>query len=137
MRILPTNRFSETNVSQNFTANLWVDKSVEKIIEPNKKAFLNAAKKCDEWLRHEQGQINSTMIIRKNTALKPQVAFEHPVTKVSYAYPHEDSGHEITEMVKEYEDLEFEMNGRKFGFWFNKNSNEENLFNYFKNMFYN
>lgn len=119
----------------NFRANLWVDKSVKEIIAPNKAAFMEAAEKCNNWLKTERQDILSTMTIRKNTALSPKAAFEHFVEKTTYAYPHEDTGYRYKTLVKEFEDLEFELNNRKCGFWFDKNSSAEKLFSDFKNMF--
>ena len=126
---------TNTNAVPNFKANLWVDKSVKEIIEPNKDAFNDAVKRCDNWLRTEKQNVLSTMTIRKNTALNPQIAFTRMITEWSYAYPHEDTGYPWTHPVDEYEDLEFELNNRKCGFWFDKDSNAEKLLNDFKNMF--
>lgn len=134
MNVSPINS-TNTNVSPNFKANLWVDKSVEKIIEPNKDAFIEAAEKCDEWLRTEMRDILPTMTIRKNTALKPKPVFSRLVSEITYAYPHEESGYQHTYWTQEYEDLEFELNNRKCGFWFNPKSNAEKLLSDFKNMF--
>ena len=134
MNVSPINS-TNTSVSPNFKANLWVDKSVEKIIESNKSAFSEAAEKCDKWLRTEKKNILSTMTIRKNTALSPKVAFRRMITETTYAYPHEESGYTYTHPVNAYEDLEFELNNRKCGFWFDKESDAEKLFSDFKNMF--
>ena len=135
MKISAINNCSQMKNSQSFGSNLWVDKSVEKVIQPNKKAFSEAAKKFDKWLKEEQKAVLATLTIRKNTALEPKVALEHPVVRISYAYPHEDSGYVYTERVKEFEDLEFELNNKKCGFWFNPKSNADELLQYFKNMF--
>ena len=135
MKILSINDYSKNNLSPNFRANLWVDKSVGSVIEGNERAFLEAADKYEKWLRVEKNYVPSTLTIRKNTALVPNVAFEHEIKKVSYAYPHEESGYTYTEKVKEYENLEFELDNKKCGFWFDKNSNAEKLFSDFKNVF--
>ena len=135
MNISPIN-CANKNVSPNFRANLWIDKSVKEIIEPNKITFMDAAEKYGNWLKTEHKNILSTVTIRENTALNPQIALRHQVTEYTFDYPHEESGCPISRMKDEYEDLEFEFNNRKCGFWFDKNSNAEKLFDDFKNMFY-
>ena len=137
MNITPINSYSNNTVSPLFKANLHVEKSVAPIIESNKQTFVKAAERFDEWLRTEKGHIAATMTIRANTALNPKVAFEHIINEISHAYPHEETGHEITRLQKEYENLEFEMGNLKYGFWLDKSKNENDLLGYFKNMFNN
>lgn len=136
MRISSISSGTTCNKSSNFRANLWVSKCVKEVIKPNEKNFVKAAEMCDSWLKKDMGHILKTMTIRQNTALNPNVAFERTVYKTSYAYPFEELGYPVIQRVKEYEDLEFEINNRKCGFWFNKDSSAEKLFNDFKNMFY-
>ena len=124
------------NSTPSFGANLVVDRSVKKVIDMNKSAFLHAAERCDEWLRSDMGHIDATMIIRKNPAKYPKVAIEHRVTVTDYVYPFEETGYTHSELRKEYENLEFELNGKKCGFWFDKESKEDELLAYFKNMFH-
>jgi hypothetical protein len=57
----------------------------------------------DTWLRTEKNYVPKTLFIRENKSLVPRVAFEHVVSRWSYAYPHEETGHEVRELVKEYE----------------------------------
>lgn len=135
MKILSINNQNKINSCPNFKANLWVDQSVKEVIKGNEKAFLAAAEKCDEWLQTERSHIPLTLTIRKNTNIIPKVAFEHQIRKISYAYPYEIAGCAYYEKVKEYENLEFELNNRKCGFWFNKLSNADKLFSDFQNVF--
>ena len=136
MKIQPiNNNLRNTTVSPSHKANLWVCKSVKEVIEPNKNAFIKAAEMYDGWLNNEKGHIQATMQIRKNTSFLPKVVIERYEPKVTYAYPHEESGYTYNEMKQYYEDLEFEMNGRKCGFWFDPSSSAEKLLSDFKNMF--
>ncbi len=135
MNILPVNYQSGANYSPNFKANVWVERSVQKVIQPNRENFDKAVKNFDKWLGTEKKHVPLTLTIRKSTALEPKVAFEHVENKVTYAYPHEDTGYSYQELVKKYEDLEFQMGDRKSGFWFNPKSNAEKLLSDFKNMF--
>ena len=135
MKILQINHYSTKSESPRFKANLHVEETVKNVISPNEKAFVNASRMCSEWLKKEKGHIHDTMFIRKNTSMVPAVAFEHLVTKTSYAYPHEDSGYTYQAYVKEYEDLEFQVGNRVCGFWFNPKSNADKLLSDFKNMF--
>ena len=136
MKILPINyNANKSNVKPSFNAKLHVSKSVKNIIEPNQKAFTKAAEMFDTWLRTEKNYVPKTLFIRENKSLVPRVAFEHIVSKWSYVYPHEETGHEVRELVKEYENLEFVMEDRACGFWFNEKSDENKLFSDFKNMF--
>ncbi len=134
MKCLPISNL-KMNSTPSFGANLVVDKSVKSVIGMNKSTFLHAAEKCDEWLRNDMGHIDGTMIIRKNPARYPSVALEHTVRVTDYVYPFEETGYTHDVLRKEYEDLEFELNGKKCGFWLNKESKEDELLTYFKNMF--
>ena len=133
MKILPIS-YNDKRMT-NFKANLCVDKSVIKIIEPNGCAFLDAACKFKNWLQTEKKDVLSTMTIRKNTALPRKIAFTRMEEVTTYAYPHEDTGYRYKTAVNKYEDLEFELDNKKCGFWFDKDSNAEKLFSDFKNMF--
>lgn len=135
MNISPINCQGQVSRATSFKANLFVDKSVQKVIEPNKENFLNAAKKFDGWLRFDKGYVNKTLTVRKNSSLVPGVALERTEERLSYAYPFEESGHPVREQVKKYEDLEFELGGKKCGFWFDPASGVEKLLSDFKNMF--
>ena len=136
MKIQPINYHSNKNdVSPSHRANLWVCESVKGVIEPNRDVFLKAVDMCDKWLRNEMGHILKTMTIRKNTSLVPRVAFREIEYRTTYAYPHEELGHTDQYMVDRYENLEFEFENRKCGFWFNPKSNEFKLLEDFKNVF--
>ena len=132
MKINPINPQQQLT---NFKANLWVCKSVEGVVEPNKKAFLKAAEKCDQWLRNTKGYLAGTMTIKKNTALNPKLAFKEIEYRTTYAYPYEECGHTDPYLVERRENLEFEYENRRCGFWFNPKSDENKLFEDFKNMF--
>ncbi len=136
MNIQPINNSqSRTNNAASFKANAWVDKSVESVIKSSKDTFVKAAEHFDAWLRNEQGHVNKTLTIRKNTSLNPKVVLERWESHTSYAYPHEETGHTVQERVKKYEDLEFDLEGRKCGFWFDPASSVYKLVADFKNMF--
>ena len=136
MRIQPVNySTNKPSVSPSHKANLWVCKSVKDVIKPNEKAFLEAAEMCENWLKNEMGHIFATMTIRKNTALVPKVAIERYENEYSYAYPHEELGHYVTKWVQHHENLEFEVNNHKCGFWLDKDSDANKLLSDFKNMF--
>lgn len=135
MSISPINYQCKPNNTLAFKANLWVDKSVQQVIKSNRENFMSATKMFDGWLKTEQGHVLKTLNIRKNTSLVPNVALEREESRISYAYPHEDSGYTIRERIKKYEDLEFELGDRKCGFWFDPDSNVEKLLSDFKNMF--
>lgn len=135
MRISPINCQPDNNCATAFKANLWVDKSVEKVIAPNKDNFVKAAKVFDEWLHNEKGNVMETLHVRKNSSFMPRVVFDRVESHMSYAYPHEETGHLVEERVKKYEDLEFEMGNRKCGFWFDPASSPYKLVEDFKNMF--
>lgn len=126
---------SNRSKSISFNANLHIADSVKTVIKPNEKTFMNAARRCDEWLRKNQAQVKDTLFIRKYSSLLPRVAFVKTESKISYAYPHEEKGYYVTERVKKYEDLEFQLGNRVCGFWFDENSSEEKLLSDFKNMF--
>ncbi|MBQ3642626.1 hypothetical protein II906_11990, partial [bacterium] len=128
MKVAPIN----SGYSNNFKANLWVDKSVDEVVGERKDVFVKAADQFDEWLRTEKADVPLTMNIRKNTALQPKVAIDRVVEKMSYAYPFEETGHPVLEREQKYEDLEFEMGTRKFGFWFDKDSSPAKLLDDFK-----
>ena len=132
MRISPINNQQKT---PNFQANLWVCKTAGEIIKPNEKVFLKAANRCDQWLRTVKGHIPGTMTIKKNTALNPRLAFKQIEQKLTYEYPYEETGHYKPVCVDRYEDLEFEYENRKCGFWFDPKSDESKLLEDFKNMF--
>lgn len=135
MNISPINCQPNPNSSPEFKANLWVDASVKKIVK-NTDRFEKAAKNFDSWLKHDQAHVNKTMYIRENTSLFPNIALERAERKqMAYTYPHEDSVVEYEVMDKKYEDLEFEMGGRKCGFWLDPWSNSDKLLSDFKNMF--
>ncbi len=135
MNISPISCQSRNNCSPAFNANLWVDKSVNGVIYKNKETFLKAADSFEHWLQNEKGGVFKTLNIRKNTSLVPKVAIERRESKLSYAYPHEETGYNVTEWVKKYEDLEFELGDRKCGFWFDPAASAEKLVSDFKNMF--
>ena len=135
MNISPINYQGKTGYAMPFKANLFVDKSVQKVIEPNKENFLNAAKKFDVWLKNDKGYVNKTLTIRKNPSLVPGVALERTEESLSYAYPFEESGYPVKKLVKKYEDLEFEIGDKRCGFWFDPASGVEKLLSDFKNMF--
>lgn len=136
MNISPINSQFKTNNSPAFNANLWVSKSVKNIVAPNKENFVKAAEQFDTWLQKEQGHISKTLQIRKNSSLSPKVAIKRPESHISYAYPHEETGHSVTNLVTKYEDLEFEMGDKKCGFWFDPASGVQKLVSDFKNMFH-
>ena len=54
MRISPINCQPDNNCATAFKANLWVDKSVEKVIAPNKDNFVKAAKVFETQVVSEQ-----------------------------------------------------------------------------------
>lgn len=135
MKILPVNQQSKNYSNPACKANLWVDKSVQEVVILNKGTFENAAKMFDEWLQRDQANVSKTLQIRKNTSLFPKVAIEREESRVSYDYPHEESGYTVRKLVKKYEDLEFELGDKKCGFWFDPASNAQKLFSDFKNMF--
>ena len=135
MNILPVGKQISTNNSTAFKANLFVDKSVEKIVSPNRENFVNAARNLDNWLRSEHGGLFKTLNIRENSSLVPNVVFERVEGRMSYAYPFEENGYMVRERVKKYVDLEFELENKKCGFWFDPASSAEKLLSDFKNMF--
>ena len=134
MKIAPITNYSKINNSPNFKANLWVDNSVEEVIRPNRANFLRAAGVCDEWLRTDKKDVPYTMVIRKNTALVPNKV-AHLVNHLTFAYPFEESGYMVSEVINSDENLEFEMNNKKCGFWFDTESTEDKLLSDFQIMF--
>ena len=129
------NLISNQQKTPNFQANLWVCKTAGEIIKPNEKVFLKAAERCDQWLRTVKNHIPGTMTIKKNTALNPRLAFREIEYRTTYAYPYEECGHSDPYCVDRYENLEFEYENRRCGFWFNPKSDESKLLEDFKNMF--
>lgn len=135
MNISPINNQTMINNSSAFRANLWVDKSVQNVIKSNKDTFVQAAEKFEGWLEHDKGSVLKTLTIRENSSLNPKVALRRMESKMTYAYPHEESGYMLTEFVNKYENLEFELGDRKCGFWFDPDSSVNKLVSDFKNMF--
>ena len=135
MNISPINCQNSVANSTGFKANLWVDKSVQDVIKNNKKSFAEASKMFDGWLNNEKKHTPKTLTIRKNTSLTPNAVFKQEVSKMYHGYPHEDTGYQIRELVNVYEDLEFDLEGKKCGFWFNPAAGAEKLLSDFKNMF--
>lgn len=135
MRIAPINNLGIKKPA-NFNANLWVDKDVAGVVEENRDTFSEAADRYDAWLRTEKADVPYTMYIRKNTALNPKM-FRTLESVVTHEYPYEECGYTINRVFEHRENLEFDMNNRKCGFWFNPKSNADQLFNDFKTMFEN
>ena len=132
MRVNPINLQQQ---SPNFQANLWLCKTAGEVIKPNEKTFIKAANRCDEWLRTIKKDLPGTLTIRKNTALNPRLVFKEIEYRTTYAYPYEECGHSDPYWVDRYEDLEFEYENRRCGFWFNPKSDESKLLEDFKNVF--
>ena len=93
-------------------------------------------KKYNQWLETEKADVPYTMNIRKNTSLCPDV-FTTKERVTEHVYPYEETGYTVEKIVHHKEDLEFEMNNKKCGFWFNPNSSADELLQSFKNMFNN
>ncbi|MBQ6515637.1 hypothetical protein IJI31_00495 [bacterium] len=127
MRIAPIN-------NSNFKANVWVDKNVKGVVAPNREAFDEAVGKYQYWLQTAKRDVPYTMNIRENSSLYPDT-FVSKETYDTHEYPYEECGYTVTREVHHTEDLEFEINGKKGGFWFNPNASADQLLDSFKSMF--
>ena len=142
MRIAPIKSHLQTN-APNFKANLHVERngiilgSSNVSYENQEEKFDRALDKYDEWLKTDAQSIDKTMHIRKNTALYPkeQLVFRLFESYVQDPDPEKEPMRILNERTWVKENLEFEMDGKKCGFYFNPDRNEDELLQDFKNMF--
>lgn len=142
MNISPINCQNSVANSTGFKANLWVDQSVKEVVKNSEGKFLKASKMFDGWLQNEKKNVNKTLTIRKNTSMSPNAVFKKEVTRTvhtgsyyDYSGNYKEEKHDVQELVDVFEDLEFDLEGRKCGFWFDPASGAEKLLSDFKNMF--
>lgn len=143
MKIAPVSGYAPKN-TQSFKANLVVEDSTYDIAKERSSAlfrFDDIEKDFRKWLKEDRDYKKGTLIIRKNPAKNPKIL---PIMWESYseAAYHVGPGEDPDNYTEIHiwnmpENLEFEYNGKKSGFFFNNNEfrSDKEILGDFKAMF--
>ena len=135
MKISPINQYSASKQVSNFRASLKFEDSVFEVVNPENKVFKIATENFNKWLQTRHANLWETVILRKISSIQPKKLFDRLEAKTSYAYPFEECGYSYMEKVSCVENLEFELKGKKCGFWLDPKSNEFDLYADFRTVF--